>query len=190
MPTKTNDIDPQLAELLERVAKLEEENQKKDLLLQEKEEQVKKLQAKGAGYLITTPNANYDGETYGVQFVNGQAFIPVGSALPYFVEVFGQPMKDEYFDKQLTQPNMTERMVERIKAEEKAVRTREAAFDPVLKAAQVFEKDMGYTVEFFESTDEEALQKRLSRRARERAEIIAAQEKLEQAQQMMTPHRR
>ena len=73
------------------------------------------------------------------------------------------------------------------KEEQEAIREREASTTTVDLALRSF-GDMGYQCEDFDGANLDDLQKRLDGRAAERATLIAKQEALEQADNIMTPH--
>jgi hypothetical protein len=66
MPTK-EELELEVQRLTKQVAELESQVSARDALLQGSGEE---------GWLVTTPNPEYNGNTAGVQFVAGRAFIP------------------------------------------------------------------------------------------------------------------
>jgi hypothetical protein len=63
-------------ELEQKIRQLESQIEDLQAQLAEKDAMLG-ARPKGAGYLVTTPSANYSGMTAGVQFRNGQAFLPL-----------------------------------------------------------------------------------------------------------------
>lgn len=150
---------PSNEELWRQLQALKAQLGEKDEVIAQQKAELKALQAREAGWLITTPNPQYDEITYGVQFINGQAFLAVDRKVQYF-EV--TPLTDG----QLSKYPAEERM---------AIREREQSVTPVDRAILAF-KEMGYNTTFFESVEE--LQSVIDARARERAELEALQDQI------------
>lgn len=170
---------PTVEELLEQVKKLEQENQRKDELLAQKDEEVKQLKGEGAGWLVIAPNPTYEGKAFGVQFVNGQAFIHQNSRVAYFEGKEFDPVDDSVMDKYGYTPQ-----------ERKAIREREETTTSVDRAVRAFQHDLGYDVEFYEDLSSDTVRSKLDARAEERAKLMDAMRRLEEAEMTMTPHRR
>lgn len=81
-PTKA-DLERQIAQLQEQ---LSNSNAEKDKLAA----QVTRAKAGMAGWVITTPNSAYSGKTFGVDFLNGRAIIPINKKFP---KVQARPLK-------------------------------------------------------------------------------------------------
>lgn len=149
------EFDAKLAALKEQLANAEKALADKDTAIQEKDTQIKTLKAGKAGWLITAQNALYDGNTAGVQFINGQAFIPDDRVMDAFVF---KPMKDHELEKLK-------------EAEKIALREREQ-IPSSRRAAEFMRDDFGYTIQHFDGEDE-SLQKLLEARVKERSELQA-----------------
>jgi len=132
MPSYTNMTKEQLLELL---AKKDQEIEGQAETIETLHEEITSINAKGAGWLIETPNPLYDARTYGVQFYMGQAFIPITQRVPAF-EI--EPMK----------PGQLERYS---REEQEAINERMKKSSAQL-AAEAMEADFGYTVTFFDGT--------------------------------------
>ena len=104
-----------LAELKRKVQELENQ-------LETKDGEIDKLKKKEEGYLVWTPNAQYDGVTAGVTFTNGMAFIQKDRVYPgygnaekmanYLKNDFGYQM--QYFSKD-EMDKLQERLSQRAK---------------------------------------------------------------------------
>ena len=148
---KPVDMQAQIDALKAQLRQVMEAMEDKDAVIKQQNTQIKTLKAGKSGWLITAPNPLYDGETLGVQFINGQAFIPDDRVIPAFVF---KPAKDHELEK--------------LKPEErKAYREREQV-PSCVRAAQAMQDDFGYTIQHFDGEDE-SLQSLLDARVKERA---------------------
>lgn len=98
-------------------------------------EEIQSINAKGAGWLIETPNPLYDGRTYGVQFFMGQAFITNDQTV-HALEI--EPMKPS--------------QLERYSAEEQKAILERMAIPSAERAAKLMESEFGYTVTYFDGS--------------------------------------
>lgn len=152
------EMQKQLDDLKAQLARAEEALGTKQVVLEEQKAELQKLKASKSGWLITAPNALYDGLTMGVQFVNGQAFIPDDRVIPQFVF---KPEKEHEVEKN-----------EKMTPEERiAYRERESVPSSV-RAAQAMHNDFGYTVQHFDGEDAN-LQELMDARVKERAQVQA-----------------
>lgn len=155
-----------------RIEELERQLVEKQQLLDAQDEKLRKLVAKGEGWLVTTQNPLYDGQAFGIQFVNGQAFIRRGQR----VEAFEfKPVKDEYFVKMAFTP-------------EKIKETREREKIPSAeRAVVVLRDDFGYQVEYFDTNRLIELQGRIDARLGQRMQAEDIQQQQMQAEKVMMP---
>ena len=142
-------------DLKKQVAELTAANQAKDIQLEEQQDAIKKLHASRAGWLISGLNPLYDGRVYGVQFINGQAFIQDDAVIEHFVH---KPLKDSELAKMT--PAQREAAIER------------QTIPSSRLAAEAMKNDFGYSIQHFDG-DDESLQRILDMRVKER---IAAQQ--------------
>lgn len=152
-------------QLIEKVAQLEKQVEQRD-------EALKKLTAKGEGWLITTPNPVYDAQVYGIQFVNGQAFVRKDQVVPFFEF---EPMKESSMDKL----NYTPEQRKVIREQEKKPSAQ--------RAIEAFMDDFGYTVEFFGAERLLELQQRIDNRLNQRVQAEALQAQQAEAEKLIAP---
>lgn len=145
-----------------------EELQKK---IDELQGQVQSLRAQGEGWLITAPSPAYDGQAYGIQFVNGQAFIRKGQKVAAF-EI--EPAKETTF----TKLGLTHEEIARIREREK--------IPSCERAAMAMQNEFGYLVEYYDANRLEELQKRQSDRVIQRQQVEAMQEQM--GEKIVSPH--
>lgn len=180
MPTKVQEertdkasksVDELLKEALQRISDLEKAQEKHEQVLAEKDATIKKLTARGAGWLIAAKNPLYDGKIYGIAFINGQAFVPEDRVIPFFVR---EPMKDaqaraEAERQKPYKPGMDLKTwndgIEKIIA---GIRERESLTSAQL-AVETIQSEYGYQVYRFTGSDDEEVQKLIDLRAKERA---------------------
>lgn len=153
MPTK-DELLLELEELEKEKATLEQENRQLSTQLRAE------IEGK-EGWLITTPNAGYDGELYGVQFVNGQAFIPKTRVFPRFQ----------------VSPAKKATLIKRGFDEETIAEIREREQRPTAKTAvEKFTGDFDYEAQFYDADHQDELKAKLDQRASERARMRQMQE--------------
>lgn len=133
-------------------------------------QEIKEINAQGAGWLIETPNPLFDGRTMGVQFVQGQAFIPVGMTVRSTVV---DPMKESTLE---TYPEK----------QREAIRDRENVPSSE-RAAMYLETDYGYKVTFFDGSDgaDKAMEGLVNERTKEYTIAFQAAEAREKAMNSM-----
>lgn len=158
--------EPTKDELLKKIAELEDQ-------VEQQKESMKKLSSKGEGYLITTPNPMYDGQVYGIQFVNGQAFIRKGQRVDMFEH---EPLKDSTIQKYGYSP-----------AEAAAIREREKRPSSEL-AAERMRTEFGYRVEYYDADHLGDLQGQIDQRLSQRVQAEEMAAKLMEAEQITAPH--
>jgi hypothetical protein len=152
-------------DLLKRVAELEEQ-------VARQQDSIKRLSTKGEGWLITAPNPLFDGQIFGVQFVNGQAFIRKAQVVQHFVF---EPLKDTTIAKYNYPP-----------AEVAAIREREKRSSAEL-AAMAMQTDFGYLVEYYDAEHLTAIQDKIDQRLGQRMQAEELQAQQEQAQMLSLP---
>lgn len=142
-------------------AMLDEEREKRvaaESKLADVEGQVQSLSigAGKEGWLVETPEQNYDGSVHGQAFVNGQAFVLKGQEVPDFDF---KPMKESSMDK-----------LGYSDEEKKEVRKREQV-PSAERLVEALKADFGYTV--VEITDDNYgdLEARISERTKQRIEL-------------------
>ena len=133
-------------------------------------QEIYELNAKGAGYLIETPNPLYDGRTIGVQFSHGQAFIPVDMIVR---SVVVEPMKDTTLEKY---PENQRREIR----EREAIPSSE-------RAAMQMETDYGYQTTYFDGSEgaDQAMDDLVNQRTKEYTLALQAAEAKEKAMSAM-----
>lgn len=155
-----------------RIEELERQLAEKQQLLDAQDEKLRKLVAKGEGWLITTQNPLYDGQAFGIQFVSGQAFIRRGQRVEAFEH---KPAKDEYFIKMGYTP-------------EKIKETREREKIPSAeRAAAALRDDFGYQVEYFDANRLMELQGRIDARLGQRMQAEDIQQQQLNAENLAMP---
>jgi molybdopterin converting factor small subunit len=164
MPTK--------AELEEQLKELQKEKEELEKTVGVLTDQLKAEIKDKEGWLVTTPNPLHNGEMWGIQFVNGQAFIPKKRKFPRF-EV--EPQKELTLQRQ----GLTEEQI-------KQVRERES-MPTAQRCVQRLEHDFGYTVEYYTAEDQDALNAAVEERVRERAQMKQMQENAEREKALMPP---
>lgn len=104
------------------------------------------LKEESEGWLIVTPQPDYEGEMYGLRFEFGHCFIPRKMIVPAFTL---QPMNPSqmarYLDLQYPKPTYTDEERAAVAA---GIREREQ-IPSAERAAQAIASDFGYKVEFF-----------------------------------------
>lgn len=165
------------AELIAELAQQKEANR----VLQGKQED---LVRRGEGWLVQTPDPAFRGERYGISIVDGQAFVLKSRRVAAFEK---KPMTKgalvKYINTQFPTPIYTAE--ERTKATEDIL-AREKVVSAE-RAAEAFEKDLGYKVTWF-GVDElmkldalmqarvtESAQVQALKAARTQAEMISSQ---------------
>lgn len=153
-------------DLLKILEQKDQELNEQTVTIERLSEEVKEFNAKGAGWLVETPNPLYDGKTGGIQFVMGQAFIHQGQTLPQF-EI--EPMKDGQLEKYS-------------KADQEAIKER-MKITAAERAAKIMENEFGYKVTYFDGTlsADEEMQKLVSSRTLEYRNALQAAEAKEKA---------
>lgn len=154
------EMDARLAEMQSKIDEMSTSLAKAQVELQEKEKRILELNASRTGWLVIADNPLYDGQVYGVTFVNGQAFIPDDRVFEQFVR---KPMKDSEIEKYP-------------EAERAKIRERESIPSSRL-AVEALQDDFHYTVRRFDGEDE-TLQQIINDRARERAQLQAMLDKM------------
>lgn len=144
---KATEKEATLAELRKKVAELEQQ-------VNAKTEEIDKLKEKEEGWLVWTPNPVYDGLTAGITFTDGMAFVAKGRVIPRFVvEMPG----DEQLEKLDNKTKESLKKQTQVPSSERAVR--------------YIVNEFGYNAEYFTKEQMDELQKRISARAKERAEV-------------------
>lgn len=155
-----------------RIEELERQLAEKQQLLDAQDEKLRKLVAKGEGWLVTTQNPLYDGQAYGVQFVSGQAFIRRGQR----VEAFDfKPTKDTHFVKM----GYTPEQIKEVREQEKV--------SSAERTVAALRDDFGYQVEYFDSNRLIELQDRIDARLGQRMQAEEIQQQQAQAERLTTP---
>lgn len=133
-------------------------------------QEIKEINAQGAGWLIETPNPLFDGRTMGIQFAQGQAFIPLGMTVRSTVV---EPMKDSTLEKY---PEI----------QRQDIRDREAVPSSE-RAAMYLEADYGYEVTFFDGSEtaDKAMEGLVKQRTKDYANALQAAEAREKAMNSM-----
>jgi len=164
----------------------------KDARLADADTQIKKLHARGEGWLVTAPEPLYDGVTYGVKFLNGMAFIRKDQEVPHFVH---PPLKDTALASLVQSQHpifegVTAEMRKNIlaKREEaiRAVREREQVPSSE-RAALALASEFGYKAEYFDGEELAALQHIIDERAGQAAAMAEMVKAREQAGNIMPP---
>jgi len=159
MPTAkaTKEATPQsleeaMAEVQRLKAELEEANQKATQATQT----VSNMKKAEEGWLVLTPNVQYDGVTCGVQFTDGAAFILKNRVYPRF-----QPERPP--DNQLAV----------LPDAERAAIEKSLAIPSSERLVLTLTNDYGYRAEYYSVDQLDQLKDKMSTRARERAEVQA-----------------
>lgn len=155
-------------QLLELLAQKDEEISGQQEIIDTLETEITSINAKGSGWLIETPNPLYDARTYGIQFFMGQAFISVGQSVPAF-EI--EPMKKSQLDRYS-------------EAERKEILER-MSVSPAERAAMAMKDEFGYTVTFFDGTEDadKQMEDIINGRTKEYRQALAMAEAREKAVQ-------
>lgn len=161
----------QLAEMLEE-ANQRIEDQK--IEIEQKDIKLGELTAHGEGWLVQTTNPAYEGQTMGIQFVQGQAFIRKNQRVP-FCEI--KPMKETTAKKLGYTPEEVEKIRER------------EAMSEAERAIEKLEKDFGYTVIAFDGSEsaDKQMEKIISQRAREYTAALEKAEAARKASEIVAP---
>lgn len=165
--------EPTKEELSLRVKALETLLGEKEELIVQQQQALQKLSAKGEGWLITAPNPLFDGQVYGIQFVNGQAFIRKAQRVAHFEH---EPLKETTIEKLRYTP-----------AEVEAIRKREQRTSAEL-AAEALKAQFGYQVEYFGVDQLGVLQTRIDQRLNQRMQAEEFQAAQLEAEKVITPH--
>jgi hypothetical protein len=151
-----------LEELQDYVKKLEAEKA-------EREKKIEELEGKEEGWLVWVDNPLYDDVTDGVQFTNGQAWIPKDRIFPHHNpqmpterEMQAEANDRNKFDHKTTLEDVRKEYAENLKALNSAERT-----------VIYLTKGMGYHSQYFSKADFSELEKMRNARAKERAEVQA-----------------
>ena len=162
-----------LAELKKKVAELEKE-------LSAKDTQIDEMKKKEEGWLVWTSNPTYNGTTMGIQFTDGMAFIPVNREIPAMKI---DPMNDSQIRASAEALRITEKELKlRIEESSKIPTSR--------KAVARLVSDFGYQAQYFTKDEMDGLQKRMSDRARERADVEAKMgTQAEMLEKLLVAHR-
>ena len=170
----------QLEEELKRVkGELKQTNE----ALEKKEDEIYELKAKDEGWLITSPNVRFDGDTAGIKFKNGQAFVAKKRVYKQFAL---EPYKEDLVEKmEKDKDDLTKTAAERraydAYVERQTTLTSELAVETLVR-------DFGYTAEFFSVERLDQLDKQVDARVHERAKAEEDLQRMIDAGQIMTPH--
>uniref|UniRef100_A0A6M3JBU9 Uncharacterized protein n=1 Tax=viral metagenome TaxID=1070528 RepID=A0A6M3JBU9_9ZZZZ len=139
------------------------------------------LVGRGEGWLVQTPDPAFRGTRYGVRIVDGQAFILKTRKIVAFEQApMSKPGLVKYIDTQF--PAMVYTPEERLAATT-AVLERERV-SSAARAAEAFEKDLGYKVEWFGVDELRHLDARMQERVTESAQMQALNEARTQAEML------
>ncbi len=169
-------------------AALEEQEKQNTLLtaaLAEREQQNIELVSRGEGWLVQTPDPAFRGVRYGIRITDGQAFIlKSGMVLAFEQKPMTKGALVKYINTQFP-PNVYS--PEERAAETAAVLEREKV-SSAARAAEAFEKDLGYKVTWFGVEELANLDTVMQNRVAESAQVQALNAAREQAE-MMTSRR-
>lgn len=154
--TPTEDLQRQLAEaqaaLAEARSKLAEAEKKEN------------------GFLLVAPNPAYNGNTAGVEFRNGVAFIPLNARLPRF-----------------TPRRLSEAQLAKVGAAEKAAYKVEIEKSDAQRAAEWISADFGYKVYAVSPANQEAVMAEVNEYHKDNARLLEAAIARAKAEGMLTP---
>jgi hypothetical protein len=166
---ETNVLRAQIAELQRALAD-------KEQVLTEQGAKLKGFQDEREGWLIWVPQADFDGNMYGVQFRHGHAFIPKDMNIPAFeLTPMNENQMNRYLDMQLPAPLFTQAQRE---AEAAGIREREKV-PTASRLVETLKADFHYQAEFFDAT-------RLDELAERRKSLVEAAQLLMQGAQVTT----
>lgn len=162
------------AELEAKLAEAQALIESQKVEIEKQTNKIKEISARGAGWLVTTPNPMYDGITLGIQFTRGQAFVRVDQSVP---ACRLEPMKDGTIAKMGASPE-----------EVKAIREREKISEAE-RAVKQLNSDFNYEYVYFDGSEtaEEEMAKLMSKRAREYAQALEMAEAMKKTQEMVMP---
>lgn len=169
------DADPYTKSMVEKLAALEKENRELKEINKNQEERIEKLVARGSGWLIIAANPLYDGVTYGIKFINGQAWIPMDRKIERFEIPPLKPTQLASFKKD----------------EQEAIREREKT-PSSKRAVDALVHDFGFRAIYFDGKDQDAIQSIVDERAKEAADLQAkldADTGAANINSLFTPHR-
>lgn len=175
-----NEAIRKIQELSAKLESLEKKLAEKDQAIQVQAAEIKELKAQEEGWLVTTPNTVYDGDTLGVKFHNGQAFISAKHEFPAFQLEPMKPTSREKYLAQFTLPG-TRQEAEKSLGEREKMTTAQ-------RLVETLSHDFGYTVEWFDAERLAEVQGRVQTRAREAAMERARLAELSQNEKLFTPH--
>jgi len=156
--TKATEKEATLAELKRKIKELESEVEAKDSTIEE-------MKKKEEGWLVWTDNPMYNSSTHGIQFTDGMAFIPKERVLPRFVSKLPTEVQQRAM--------LNDAVKHPDGKEELETMKRTAKIPSSEMCVKVLTNDFGYHAQFFTKDQQDELQKRLTDRARERAEVQA-----------------
>lgn len=160
-----------LAELKKKVKELEEQVAAKDA-------EINKTKQDAEGWLVLCKNPAYNGVTGGILFTDGCAFIPKTRVISKYEVLL--PSEEKQAEMKQTEEGKKE-LARIMKAREVPSSER---------AVKVLVNNFGYAAEFYTKDAMDALQERMSLRAKERADAIAKMPKKDTImEKLMQPER-
>jgi len=169
---KTSDGQPvSLEEALAIIKQLQAAQSQAEKKLEEKEVELKEAKKQEEGWLIYTTNPSYDGNVYGVNFVNGAAFVPANKVFP-----------DYEFPK-----NVKKGKLEKMDAEERKVWEQRSKLSSAYRVVELIVNDFGYSSTYINSDNADKLNEFNAQRAKERADADREMSKLESTNTLIRP---
>lgn len=161
-----------LKDLQARMEEAEKALLEKDETIKAAQGEIKDLKAQEDGWLLITKNPLYDGDTAGLQFHSGMAFVPKNKEFPGFKH-----------------PKPKQEIWDRMKPEDKLKIEGLMAIPTSKRFVDYLVADFGYEAIYLAGDDLEKIKEYNASRAKERAEALKKIESAESMSKLVSPHR-